>query len=99
LYYIGLNSLNESLKRIKNRVEKGGHYIDKDTVTARYEKRFAILERILPFCDEIMFFDNENGFVKVAEYRNGELTTIGAYYPDWLGEFRTELNRVIKRLS
>lgn len=84
LYYIGVNSLDESLLRIENRVKKGGHSIPAEDVKRRYEKRFEDLARILPYCDEVKFYDNENGFVYVGEYRNGQIFTVGDYTPDWL---------------
>ncbi len=87
LYYIGISSAEESLARIENRVRKGGHDIPKSDVIRRYEKRFEDLAKILPFCDEAVFFDNENGFVKVAEYKNGEIRTVGDFKPDWLNKF------------
>ena len=33
-------------------------------------------EKVLPYRDEAEFYDNDNGFVKVAEYCNGELRTL-----------------------
>ena len=33
---------------------------------------------------EVEFYDNDNGFVKVAEYRNGELRTVGMRSPNWI---------------
>ncbi|MDE5834237.1 MAG: zeta toxin family protein, partial [Ruminococcus sp.] len=73
LYYIGVSSSDESIRRIKNRVEKGGHDIPSDDVKRRYNKRFDDLAKILPYCNEVRFFDNENGFYEIAEYRNGKL--------------------------
>ena len=49
------------------------------------------MAKILPYCDEAEFYDNDNGFVKVAEYRNGELRTIGKHRPKWLVELQTYL--------
>jgi len=88
LYYVAVSSAEESLKRIKNRVEKGGHDIPAETVKRRFEERFVNLKEILPYCDEVEFFDNENGLVCVAEYRNGEILPIGDYCPSWLIELR-----------
>lgn len=93
LYYVGLDTAEESLKRIKNRVEKGGHDIPQDDVTRRFESRFEALERILPYCDEAVFFDNDNGFVEVAEYRNGEVLPKGGYIPRWLTELIKQVNQ------
>ena len=69
LYYVGLDSTQESLARIRNRVAKGGHNIPAEDVLRRFEKRFS---------------DNNNGFVEVAEYQNGQLLLKGSYRPQWI---------------
>lgn len=86
LYYIGLDTMEESLGRIANRVAKGGHDIPKADVERRFQSRFADVLRVLPYCDEARFFDNDNGFVEVAEYRNGELIPRVSTPPRWLLE-------------
>ena len=88
LYYIGINTADESIERIKNRVRKGGHNIADDDVERRFEKRFEDLIKILPYCNEVRFYDNENGFVYVAEYRNGSLIIKGDYTPEWIIELK-----------
>lgn len=93
LFYIAVNSLGESLSRIENRVKKGGHNIPAADVTRRYEKRFEDLKKILPHCDETRFYDNENGFVYVGEYRNGYVYTVGDYAPDWIKELNACLTK------
>jgi predicted ABC-type ATPase len=87
LYYIGLNSAEESVVRIANRVRKGGHNIPEADVMRRYGRRFDTLCAVVPYCDEINFYDNENGFVKVGEVKNGHFRYINGYRPDWLEEF------------
>ena len=47
---------------------------------------------MLPYVNEAVFFDNENGFVEVAEYRNGELLPKGNYRPAWLEELLRALH-------
>lgn len=84
LYYVGISSADESMIRISNRVRKGGHNIPAEDVKRRYEKRFDDLIAILPYCDEVHFYDNENGFVDVGEYRNGNIVFSGEYVPEWL---------------
>ena len=86
LYYIGLDTMEESLGRIANRVAKGGHDIPKEDVERRFQSRFTDVLRVLPYCDEARFFDNDNGFVEVAEYRNGELIPRVSTPPRWLLE-------------
>lgn len=93
LYYVGLDTLEESLQRIKNRVLKGGHDIPLEDVKRRFQGRFDDLRRILPYCDEAAFFDNDNGFVEVAEYINGELTLKGNPECRWIYEFLDETKK------
>lgn len=92
LYYVGVSSSGESIKRIKNRVEKGGHNISSGDVERRYSKRFEDLAKVLPYCNEVRFFDNENGFTEKAEYKNGSLITKGGLVPQWLNELADYLN-------
>ena len=94
LFYVGLDTVQESLKRIQNRVEKGGHDIPPDDVKRRFSGRFEALAKVLPYCDEAIFFDNENGFQEVGEYRNGELIPFGDS-PEWfcqLAEYLREIH-------
>ena len=86
LYYVGLNTVEESLARIENRVKKGGHDIPDADVRRRFNKRFEDLIAVLQYCDEATFYDNENGFVAVAEYKNGEILQKGSTRPQWLDE-------------
>lgn len=86
LFYIGLDSPEESLERIANRVRRGGHDIPRDDVFRRFSGRWEALAKVLPYCDEAEFYNNGNGFVKVAEYRNGEVRQIGSLGPQWLLE-------------
>ena len=91
LYYIGLDTMEESLGRIANRVAKGGHDIPKADVERRFQSRFTDVLRVLPYCDEARFFDNDNGFILVAEYRNGQLYPVGNHAPRWLQELHQQL--------
>lgn len=99
LFYVGINSLDESLSRIENRVNKGGHDIPKDIVEKRFSKRFDDLSKILPYCNEGHLFDNENGFREVAEYRNGKLIIKSDNPPKWLLEYKANNETAIKNYS
>ena len=87
MYYIGLNTKYESIYRIANRVRKGGHDIPPDDVVRRFAHRFESLNKILPLCDKVIFYDNENGFVKVAEIIDGQFRNTNDYRPDWIAEY------------
>lgn len=88
LFYIGISTAQEALKRIENRVAKGGHNIPEQHVLRRFEERCAALAKVLNYVDEAVLYDNENGFVVVAEYRNGEIVPRGSYHPAWLEELQ-----------
>lgn len=92
LYYVGLNSKEESLLRIANRVRKGGHNIPESDVIRRFNNRISSLKCILPLCDEAILYDNENGFVKVAEIVNNKFSYSNGYRPQWIEEFKKELS-------
>lgn len=91
LYYVGLNSKEESVARIENRVRKGGHSIPDKDVIRRFNNRIASLESVVQLCDKIIFYDNENGFVKVAEITNNKFNYTNGYRPDWIVEFKDKL--------
>lgn len=93
LYYVGVSSSAESISRIKNRVSKGGHDIPSKDVERRYSRRFEDLAKVLPYCDEAVFFDNENGFAEKAEYKNGLLITKGGKIPEWINELNEYMNK------
>ena len=85
MYYVGLESLGESLTRILNRVQKGGHSIPEEHVIRRYEKRVADFEKCIPYCDTITFYDNQNGFIKVAVYdKNIGFHYTNGHRPKWI---------------
>lgn len=92
LFYVGLDTADESKRRIANRVARGGHNIAAEDVERRFSGRWESLRRILPYCDEAVFYDNDNGFVQVATYRNGDLILEGDYRPAWI----MELSRYLK---
>ena len=94
LFYVGLDSPEECLIRIENRVKHGGHNIPEPDVLRRFAGRWDAVEKILPYCDEARFFDNNNGFVEVAEYLNGELVLKGEDRPAWILELADHLKKL-----
>lgn len=91
LYYVGLDTAEESIRRIRNRVEHGGHFVSDEDVRRRFSSRFDALSALLPYCNEVRMYDNTNGFRAVAEYRNGELLHIPSDPPAWITALRQRL--------
>lgn len=92
MYYVAVSSPEESIARIANRVRKGGHDIPAEDVIRRYAHRIDDLLRVIPYCDEIHFYDNENGFTEVGEYRNGKICDVDEYQPQWYREIKKAYN-------
>jgi len=86
LYYVGISTCEECNRRIVNRVVRGGIPIEKDLLEQRFKKRFDAFSKILKYTTKALFYDNQNGFVQVAEYKNDEIITIGSYKPQWVDE-------------
>lgn len=95
MYYIAVSSAEESIKRIKNRVEKGGHDIPEELVRSRFANRFDDLIKVMGFCNSIEFFDNENGFVNVGRYNNGAIVADGNNQPRWFSELIDQWSRSV----
>lgn len=91
MYYVGLSSAQACIERIENRVRHGGHSIPETDVYRRYENRTESLKNVLLYCDEAHFYDNENGFAEVAEYRNGEIIP-RPDAPAWLEDIIKSVN-------
>lgn len=93
LFYVGLDTPGECLERIANRVKRGGHNIPENDVARRFEGRWPAVAKVLPYCDEAHFFDNDNGFVEVAEFKNGEVILKGNHRPSWVIELQNYLQK------
>ena len=46
---------------------------------------------MLPYCNEVRFFDNNNGFIEAAEYKNGMLIIKTEQIPQWLNDLKEYL--------
>jgi len=93
LYYIGLDTPEECLRRINSRVARGGHNIGDIDVRRRFSERWKSIKKVLVYCDEAYFFDNENGFVEVAEFLNGTFILKSDSPPAWILDLAKYLKR------
>jgi predicted ABC-type ATPase len=64
LIYIYLSSIDEAKQRIAARVKHGGHDISAEDVERRWAKQDEALSNVVPLCDEVKYFNNDNGFMK-----------------------------------
>jgi len=73
--------------RIQNRKLKGGCDISRRNIENSFSRRYDDLIAILPYCNEANFFDNENGFVSIAEYKNKKWSQLAEALPEWMVSF------------
>ena len=86
MVYIALNSAEESIARVAERVRKGGHYIADDIIQRRFNTRFDSLQRVLFLCDYVGLYDNTNDYELIAEYSNKAIKKLVDDYPAWMAE-------------
>ena len=86
MYYIGVDSAETALARIRHRVEMGGHDIDSESVQRRMRASQANFSLALDYCDEAYAFDNTYEFRCLAQWANGVLSWWGnsQAYGSWL---------------
>ena len=88
LHYVGVESPEIAKNRIAHRVSHGGHGIPDNDVDRRYVQSFENLIKVLTVCDTAVLYDNTIRFKQFAIYRNGKLSYLSEYRPNW---FRTWL--------
>ncbi len=58
IFYVGLASAEEHIKRVKQRVAAGGHDIPEDDIRRRYRHSLMNLVNLLPVLTELKVYDN-----------------------------------------
>jgi predicted ABC-type ATPase len=73
LYYVFIESPDLAIKRITERVSRGGHGIPDELVRERFRASLDSLKIVVPYCDKINIYDNTNVFKLVARIDNGKI--------------------------
>ncbi|MDE7223554.1 MAG: zeta toxin family protein [Acetatifactor sp.] len=84
LYYVGLDSAEVAKERVRRRVLAGGHGIPEQDIEKRYYESLKNIKVVLPLCDLMVFYDNTDAFVRIADYENGICTGRISQLPVWL---------------
>jgi predicted ABC-type ATPase len=88
LYFICTEKSIINIERVKNRVQKGGHYVGDDKIESRYHKTLSILYPALEHCHRAYFFDNSNKEpVLIAEFFNNKLVIRSDDAPSWFVKY------------
>ena len=68
--YVNVESLDIALKRVEQRVKKGGHNVKDDIVESRYVSQFNNIIAPLALCDNVYFYDNTKSMKIVGVFKN-----------------------------
>ena len=88
VHYIGVETPDIAKSRVALRVQRGGHGIPEADIERRFTETFVNLNKILPICDLVIFYDNTEKFRRFAIYRNGSPARISQRIPDWFKQLK-----------
>ncbi len=83
LHYVGVESVDIAKKRIRNRVNNGGHGIPDSDVERRFIQSMQNLIKVIPYTDITILYDNTESFRRFAIYRNGKKYLVSSRTPEW----------------
>jgi predicted ABC-type ATPase len=71
--FVGTNSVEINIERVKARVQKGGHDVPEEDQRRRYPRTLANMKKLLPLADLIVILDNSTpqGYSLVAAGHRG----------------------------
>lgn len=83
IYYIGLESADLHVKRVEERVKRGGHAIPEKRIRARYSSSLEHLARLMREVRTVRIYDNTAEPRHVASIAAGKLTEVTDRCPEW----------------
>jgi len=86
VHFVGLWPPSLTIARVLTRVEEGGHSVPIKKILPRYERSLKNLAALVPFVDELTFYDNSwasEPHRKFACFEKGELLFQQSPIPEW----------------
>lgn len=85
LYFVATKDVEINIKRVKQRVESGGHNVPEEKIRLRYDRALENLFETLKLCDRAYLFDNsDERWVLLAELDGDKLELKQDMIPNWL---------------
>jgi len=85
LIYIALDTPERNIRRVRERVARGGHYVPDEDVRRRYQRSITNAAEAIRLVDKASVFDNSGSRPRhVLEARNGVITWQAQNPPDWV---------------
>ncbi|MEM6601100.1 MAG: zeta toxin family protein [Verrucomicrobiota bacterium] len=91
LFFIGLENPQLSARRVKARVEAGGHDVPEEKLMARYDRTLKNLQLAIEQLPHVVIYDNSRSkepYRFLAEFREGKIYSRGEHQlPKWVEPF------------
>ncbi len=85
--YVALDNPEHNIRRVKERVSSGGHYVPDADVRRRYQRSLANAAEALRLAHEAVVYDNSGlRHRKVLELHNGVVAWRAAQMPEWASQ-------------
>lgn len=93
LNYVAVDNVNINLARVTARVKAGGHFIDEVTIRQRYEISAQHLLLALPYCDEVLIYDNSFEQPNLIFWLNQkQIYVLHHLLPEWCVDLQSKLH-------
>jgi predicted ABC-type ATPase len=90
LIYIGIDNPETNIRRVRERVERGGHTVPMDDIRRRYERSLDNLAKAIVIADLVTIYDNsDRQFSLIEMIEHGVISTYAKKYPSWYDRIKT----------
>lgn len=73
LHYVGVETPDVAIERVRHRAGLGGHFIKEKDVRRRFDSSLLNFAHCLDFCDEVRVYDNTEELTRIAVWKHGTL--------------------------
>lgn len=89
LYFVATNDPLINISRVKNRVQKGGHFVPEDKIVSRYYRTLENLKEAVKYTDRAYMFDNStHSYTWICEITNAKNVQMKKdAIPQWLNKY------------
>jgi predicted ABC-type ATPase len=84
LIYVGIDNSETNIRRVRERVRRGGHHVPTEDIRRRYVRSLNNLAKAIAIADNVALYDNsDRQFSLVATISFGVISIYINRYPSW----------------
>lgn len=83
LYYVGVDTVEIALERVKIRSSMGGHYINENQIRRRFNNEKENIESVFSYIDAAFFYDNTNQLELFSVFKRDNYWSQLSCIPKW----------------